>query len=262
MIRVDLQLPVEVSVKAQRGRRGANLLDVVQDPAVIGVFLVAVMTFLFALTLNHRADSRHEALSASVQSAVRDSARFEEDLRTADQLRAKRNRIQERIAAVGRIDQNRFAFVHVLDQVASALVADVWIEQVVTNSMDQSGTVRFTVNGFAPNNETVNLYLAQLEQSPFVTGVALQGANGVTMNGQEVTRFVLTGMSEVPDDSFLLTETIRPDGTRTSDIEQGELIIEAPAVDSTGASQADTAAATATPTQTPPALPDGAGTNR
>lgn len=238
MIRVDLQLPIETTAKSPLAKRGAGIRDAIQDPAVIGVFLIAVLTLIFALALEHRADVRHEALNASVQSAVRDSARFEEDLRTADQLRAKRNRIEQRIAAIAQIDQNRFAFVHVLDQLAAALVADIWLAEVTTTSTDASGGIRFGLSGYAPDNETAQRYMSQLEHSPFIAGVALQGTTLTSMNGQDVVRFVISAATEVPDQSFILTETIRPDGTRISDLDGASSIVVEPS-DSLIASPAD-----------------------
>lgn len=245
MIRVDLQLPVDPSIKTSFAKRGAGFLQLIQDPVVIGVFLIAILTFVFALVLDRRAHIRHETLDASVRSAVRDSARFEEDLRRADQLRAKREQIAQRISSIARIDQNRFAFVYALDQISAALVSDIWLESVTTRSVDGSGTVNLTITGYAPNNEKVNLYLTQLEHSPFLADATLQGTTTRPFNGHEVVQFVIAARTEIPDPSYIMTETIRPDGSRTSDLEGPTIIVEQPQ---------DSATATI-----PPAADDSAG---
>lgn len=262
MLRIDLQLPIEVRSKKGLLRRSAGIVDLLQDPAVIAVALVAVLVLVFGLFLDHRAATRQAALAQSVQSAVRDSARFERDLKTADELRARRGRIVDQIEAVESVDRNRFAFVHVLDQAASALIADVWLESVESIGTEaRTGNVRFNLSGFAPGTEEVDRYIKQLESSPFVAGVALQGAQGVEMNNQQVTRFVVTARSEVPDVSFLLTETIRPDGTVVSDLDSDGLLVTDPAPAADSVTAPDSVAPDSATGSRNPALPGGGSRN-
>lgn len=270
IIRVDLKLPLEARTTNHLRRVGAGLLEVLQDPAVIGVCLIAASAVVFAGVLDHRANVRLERLEQSVRAAVRDSIRFEQDLRASDELRRKRVDIERRIADVRTIDHNRFAFVHVLDHAASALVADVWLEEVLTISHDpETGHVQVQLIGFAPNSQTVQRYIDLLERSPFIAGASLASSTTQTINHQEAVRFMIIVSSEVPDVSYLHTETMRPDGSVVSSLDMDMIPYAAPNSPSSpsdgavGSVQTSTGSRNSTlPISMPTSLPNQVGASR
>lgn len=235
MIRVDLQLHLEEQKSSSFHKIGTGLIEIIHDPVVIGVFLIAATALVFAWVLDYRSLARQERLQESVHAAVGDSIRFERDLRTNDELRKKRAETERRIASVRTIDQNRYAFVHVMDHAASALVADVWIEELVTLAQDpQTGHVQVQITGFAPNSQTVQNYIELLERSPFIVGASLTSSTSQIINQQEAVRFTIIAWSEIADESYLFTETIRPDGTVTTNLDEESPPTSAP-IDSTTA---------------------------
>lgn len=215
MLRVDLQLDIDTSQSSRLRRRTRSMVEIFQDPAVIAVLLLAVGALGFALYLNQQANEQYRSLQQEVRQALRDSTSLQSDLAQAEELKARRTEIRERIQRVQQIDQGRYAYVHVMDQVSAALPAETWIESLQTQShKPESGQITFTVTGFAATNDIVSQFINRLENSAFIQNVSFQSSSQVPMGIQQITEFTLRGRSTQPDLSFLETIRIMPDGQR------------------------------------------------
>lgn len=216
MIRVDLKLDLGGTRNRFVRRRGVGLMDLIQDPWVITVFVLAIGVLVFALYLDHRVTSDYQQSRERVQQAVRDSSSLRADIVRAEELSAKRKAIEERINTIQEIDQNRFAFPHVMDQVAASVPPEVWIKTIKTVGEAGGGNVSFSLTGMAPTAEAAGDFTRQLEMSPFIAGASLESTTSETTGAQELIAFVITGRSELPDRSFLQTVSLGEQTEQTS----------------------------------------------
>lgn len=210
MLKVDLKLDLGGGARGRLlKQRGSSLADVFQDPGVIAILLFAVIALAGALFLNWRAEQTHTDVVASVQQAVRDSASLQSELEQARELEERQAAIESRVDKIRDVDHNRYAYVHLMDQVAAAIPSEVWISALNTVRRNPSnGSVTFRLIGFAPTNDVVGAFMQQLELSPFIADVRFLGVSTQSMAQQEVVRFELEGRSELPDISFLETEAL------------------------------------------------------
>jgi type IV pilus assembly protein PilN len=137
----------------------------VQAALFAGLVAVGAMAwFWFSL------QQQEEEVAVAVEAAVQDSARFADLIERTRRLQARRDSIVERVAVIQEIDQNRYVWPHVLDQVARALPDYTWLTQI-----GESGTnpLRIMLRGRAGNNYAVTVFMDQLEASDYFRGVDL-----------------------------------------------------------------------------------------
>jgi Tfp pilus assembly protein PilN len=140
------------------------------DKWVLGaaaVVLVALgaMGWMFTSLRKQRADAE-----VALEAAQRDSARFSDLIARTQLLTARRDSIGVRVGIIQKIDQNRFVWAHIMDEVARALPDYTWLTELAQVSNDPI-TIRLT--GQAGNNFALTVFMEQLEASPFLQGVTL-----------------------------------------------------------------------------------------
>lgn len=106
-----------------------------------------------------------EDLQVRLETAQADSARFAAQSARIAALRARRDSINNRIAIIQEIDQGRYIWAHVMDEVARALPDYTWVTDIVAQTSEPSP--QFLVDGFSGNQFAVARFLEQLEASPF-----------------------------------------------------------------------------------------------
>ena len=122
---------------AKKTVRGGSKFDVanamgsigasVKDPWLLGsasavVVAVAAVGILFT-TQNARASE----LTAKVDRAVRDSSRYAKVLDARRKLTAERDSVHRQLQIIRTIDENRYNWAHILDEVSRALPAYTWL---------------------------------------------------------------------------------------------------------------------------------------
>jgi Tfp pilus assembly protein PilN len=133
--------------------------------SAVGVLAVAAMVWLFVGLMKQR-----EEAQVALDEAVQDSARFSDLIARTQLLTARRDSIAQRVGIIQQIDQNRFVWAHVLDEIARALPDYTWMTEL-TQVSPEPATVRIT--GQAGNNFALTVFMEQLEASPFLQGVTL-----------------------------------------------------------------------------------------
>jgi len=137
-----------------------------------------------------------EELDVRLETAQADSARFAEQSRRIAMLRARRDSINDRIAVIQQIDQGRFVWAHVMDEVARALPDYTWVTGITAQSPEPNP--QFRIDGFAGTQFAVAVFLEQLEASPFFEQVDVVeiGAQDVGA-GQDAQRVQAYSLSAV-----------------------------------------------------------------
>jgi Tfp pilus assembly protein PilN len=219
------------SALAQMDVRAAlmALVASVRDPLLIGaVASVLLMAGIVGL-LYVRQQARFEDVTAQVDRAVRDSTRYSNVLAARRRVSAERDSVTQQLAIIRAIDNTRYQWAHVLDEVSRALPSFTWLialEQTstpplpptsdsakVTPADSAAGAqavstpppVRFRLVGQTIDIQALTLFMRQLESSPFIQAVTLTRSEIVIVDGKEVTQFELGAESESPPPGELRT---------------------------------------------------------
>jgi Tfp pilus assembly protein PilN len=203
----------------------ASLRERIRDPWMLGA-VAATLVAVAAVGLLYTTQSRREAaLEESVQQAVQDSTRYASVLRERERAEAKRDTVLRSLNLVRAIDDDRFIWPHVMDEVSRALPPYTWImslgfsgagqgQQAVTTmpAGAQAGgkkhhvqtaiphdTVRIRLVGNTVDIQALTRFMKQLESSPFLEDVQLAKSERAQDHGKEVTQFQLDMMYSRPD---------------------------------------------------------------
>jgi Tfp pilus assembly protein PilN len=216
MIRIDLQIPMKGLGRNAAIRRNLTLLrETFTHPAVLAFAILVVGLGAFAVFLQRQAEDELSRVKAQMQTAIQDSTRLEVDIAKSNEFRLRQQEMSNQVVQIEAVDRNRFAFVHIMDQASAALPAgSAWIRKIETKTQDaMTGRITFVLHGTAASDEVVTRYQQALEASPFIVSVQFLGSDTKLMNDQPVVEFSLEGSSDLPDRSFLQTETINADGS-------------------------------------------------
>jgi Tfp pilus assembly protein PilN len=134
--------------------------------AVAAAVAVGYMGFTF-MSLR----SQQEELSVQLENAIQDSIQNAAIIQRTNELRARADSIQERVAIIQEIDAHRYTWPHILDEIAAAVPDYTWLREVLYSS-DNPLTVR--VAGRAASYYAITNFMRRLEASRFLRGVSLE----------------------------------------------------------------------------------------
>lgn len=151
-----------------RGGRGGGGGGSAIDPyqgffAVAAAIAVGYMAFSF-LSLR----SETEDLRVQLETAVQDSIRNAAIIQRTNELRARADSIQERVAIIQEIDAHRYTWPHILDEVAAAVPDYTWLREVLYSGDDP---LQVRIAGRAGSIFAITSFMRRLEASRFLGGV-------------------------------------------------------------------------------------------
>jgi Tfp pilus assembly protein PilN len=167
----------------------------------IGVFALLVLTYLVWST-----GSSVSALEARVQQEVRDSIDFHTTIGLTAELRAREDTIRQKIEVIRSVDERRFIWPHILDEVSAAMPPFTWLTSV--GSAGAKTAPRITLTGNAGTTQALTRLMRNLEDSPFLREVTLVTTEQVTEQNRTFLRFALEAAYERPDEAMLETVPI------------------------------------------------------
>jgi type IV pilus assembly protein PilN len=159
MIRINL-LPFRAARKKENIRRQLMVYGL----SVVLLFCIMGYTFFY--------------LSSTLSGLKEDEKRIQDELRSYEQtikriaeLEKKIKEIRAKLAVIRELEKNKTGPVHLLDEIAMAVPREkLWL-----SSMKESkGSM--TLTGTAMDNETIALFMTNLEKSDYISGVDLQSA--------------------------------------------------------------------------------------
>lgn len=207
----------------------------VKDPyllsAVAAVFLAAAAVAGMHVTQKSSAVD----LGLRETAAMRDSTRYAMILKERRRAEAKRDSVMKQLTIIRSIDDDRYVWPHILDEISRSLPPYTWLKSVQQTSAvvvpaalledqkkaDTSAATR-EKKGEAPTNEalrfrvignTVDIqaltrFMKLLETSPFLQNVQLAKSELVMLDGKEVTEFQLDAEFERPEKSVITTAPV------------------------------------------------------
>jgi Tfp pilus assembly protein PilN len=195
------------------------------DKYLLAAVASSITAALVIGMLYSRQTYRAVTLAAAQEQAVKDSTRL--SIALAEKLRAEamRDTALRQINIIRSIDEDRFVWPHILDEVSRALTPYTWLTSIAIAGTPQgsvnvvanppaSGAARVDTNvvreaialrivGQTVDIQALTRFMRQLEASPFVASVTLEKSEMVLEGNKEVTQFALTAAYTRPDASHL-----------------------------------------------------------
>ena len=244
MIEINL-LPGSGKKKSSRGGGGgakkidlraafAGILQKIRDPWLISavgsvVLAVGVVggTYLYQ-------EQRISSLTEAETTALADSTKFAAALKERARAAARRDTLLRRLNLIRAIDEDRFIWPHVLDEVSKALPPYTWLSSLAFMGTPQGSVnvaagakpvaasaekgkakaktvdteiprdeVRIRMIGLTPDIQALTRFMRQLESSPFFSDVQLNNSQLAADQGKDVTQFTLDVTYNRPDTSVI-----------------------------------------------------------
>jgi Tfp pilus assembly protein PilN len=178
------------------------------DPWIVGLSAVGVLLLLVFAFGFWRTGARQSALRAQIEEEVADSVRLSSAIQLAETLRARQDTIAQKIAVIRQVDERRYVWPHVMDEISKSVPAFTWLTRLnSTEARDSSATgPSLTLEGNAGSTQALTRLMKNLEASPYLRDVTLVTSAQATEEGRSFQRFTLEARYERPDSS--LVETI------------------------------------------------------
>lgn len=177
-----------------------------------------------------------EELEARLDTALTDSSRFATLLRSRAIAAAKRDTLERQLNLIRSLDEDRYIWPHVMDEVSRALPQFTWLTLLGFSGTPQGAVnvaaappvapadtaagkrldtnipkdpVSIRLMGRTVDFAAMTRFMRQLEASPFLSNVAIERSEFANEAGKEVTQFTLTMLYERPDTSMLTMVPLR-----------------------------------------------------
>lgn len=134
-------------------------------------------------------ERRAAALDQRLDSALADSARLAELRSLSDSLGDRREAVRSRLRLVKRLDGNRYAWAHLMNELSAALPDVVWLTEV--RRMSPLPSLRVTVRGVAANPLAITSYVRNLRAQPHVGSATIRGSSRRQVRGITAQSFTL-----------------------------------------------------------------------
>ena len=173
-------------------------------PIVAAAGVVAVLLAVYSVW---NLGARRAELEAQVQAEVTDSTRFATTIELVQALQARQDTMQLKIGIIAEVDQRRYVWPHLLDEISTAVPAYSWLTEIASAGAADTvaGPLSFTIQGSAGSTQALTRLMKNLEGSPFVRDVTLVTSEQTDMEGRAVHKFSLEARYESPDSSAIET---------------------------------------------------------
>lgn len=167
-----------------------------------GLLLLLVFAFTF-----WRTGVRQGELQTRIEGEVADSARLASAIQLVETLRARQDTITQKIAIIRDVDQRRYTWPHLLDEISMSVPAFTWLSNlsstVSSDSINPGPSI--TLQGNAGSTQALTRLMKNLEASPFLQGITLVTTEQASEEGRTFQRFTLEAQYETPDPSRIET---------------------------------------------------------
>ena len=202
----------------------------VRDPFLVGAIASLALSAVAVGGLHLDHTRRMAAATRREAAAVADSARYATVLADKRAAEAQRDSILRQLDIIRSIDNDRFVWPHVLEEVSRALPAYTWLTSLNQTSAVVSAAARpdsaavaadslagrtradgappraplqFRLVGHTVDIQALTRFMKLLEASPFIRDVQLARTDLAVTAGKQVTEFQLDAQYEVPPPSAL-----------------------------------------------------------
>lgn len=155
-----------------RGGGGGSAVD-----SYMAFFAVALSVAIgYMMWAYSGVNGTREELEVRIEEEVQDSTRFADLIERTNLLTARNDSIAQRVAIIQEIDQGRYIWPHILDEVAAAVPDYTWLREVLYAGGEP---VQVRVNGRAGSIYAITNFMRRLEASQFLRAVQMDRAEQV-----------------------------------------------------------------------------------
>jgi Tfp pilus assembly protein PilN len=224
------------SGKKSKSKGGGSSLDIgaalkgviakVTDPFLLGAIGSTVAAAVIVGGLYTRQVTREASLQDKERRAIKDSTQYAVIVKSIRKAQAKRDSVMRQLNIIKVIDNNRFIWPHVMDEVSRALPPYTWLTSLQQTNMtfappagapaapkgkkgenaDSAAAavpVQMQIVGNTVDIQALTRFMKALEASPFIENVTLVKTTVIPVEGKEVTEFQLTGTYQQPDSALV-----------------------------------------------------------
>ncbi|HEY7236841.1 MAG TPA: PilN domain-containing protein [Gemmatimonadaceae bacterium] len=220
--------------KINFGAMLAGITQKIRDPWLISAVGSVVLSVAVVGTTYLYQEQRLTSLGAAETAALADSTRYAVALKERMRADARRDTLLRRMNLIRAIDEDRFIWPHVLDEVSKALPPYTWLSSLAFMGTPQGSInvaagakpeaasedkgkkkakkvdvevprdeVRIRMIGLTPDIQALTRFMRQLEASPFFADVQLNNSQLASDQGKDVTQFTLDVTYSRPDTSVI-----------------------------------------------------------
>jgi Tfp pilus assembly protein PilN len=223
----------------------AGFNEKVKDPWLIAAASSVVIAVATVGVLFTAQNARATEVERKLDGAVRDSTRLTTVLSARRAMKADRDSVQRQLLIIRTIDDNRYNWAHILDEVSQALPQYTWLTVLEQTTKpptppgadsvgatpgarpakpDTSRAARiaaqeaaiveihpdlgFRIVGQTVDIQALTLFMKQLESSPFLQKISLKRSEIVVVDGKDITEFELLAEYEVPAPGVIRTSPL------------------------------------------------------
>jgi Tfp pilus assembly protein PilN len=218
----------------------SGIIAQVKDPYLIGSAVVVIASAVAIVGLWGLQQSTSARLDRDLQTAVQDSIRFGLMIKERRKVLAQRDEVLGQLSMIKEIDDNRFTWPHIMDEVSRALPPYTWLTSLSQTSAvpappgsellalppgvqpqrpanaqatagqtaaDSAAAARLTFRliGQTVDIQALTRFMKDLEASPFIQDIQLVKSVTIIVDQREVTEFQLDAAWEIPDPSVIRT---------------------------------------------------------
>ena len=213
---------------------GGGLSGRVKDRMLIGSVAAVIVAFLAVGYLYTSQAAYGSELEARRDRALSDSTRYANFLKDRWHAESVRDTLLRQVNIIKSLDEDRYVWSHVVDEVSRALPQYTWLTSVAYNGTPQGSVnvvatpktpapdtlhknmrpkrieteivrepVAVRVQGHTVDIQALTRFMKDLESSPFLSNVQLDRSELALELGKEVTQFQLTVGYSRPDTSAI-----------------------------------------------------------
>jgi Tfp pilus assembly protein PilN len=216
----------------------SGIIAQVKDPYLMGSAAVVILAAVATVGLWGLQQSTSSRLDRDLQTAVQDSIRFGLMIKERRKVLAQRDEVLGQLSMIKEIDDNRFTWPHIMDEVSRALPPYTWLTSMSQTSAvpappgseppiptaaqgqraqgaqtaakaaaDSAAAARLTFRliGQTVDIQALTRFMKDLEASPFIEDIQLVKSVTIIVDQREVTEFQLDAAWETPDPSVIRT---------------------------------------------------------
>jgi len=160
-----------------------------KDPWLIAAVAIPALVLLVVgwLWLSQRSEGGE--IDARIAEAVEDSTRLSDLRALSDSLMAREAQIRERLDLLSDLDDGRFVWPRLLDEISRALPNYAWLTSI--REASAAPDLQVQVDGMAANPLAITAYVRRLQESPFVGQVRILGSQEQNLDGFSAHSFKL-----------------------------------------------------------------------
>ena len=218
----------------------SGLSEKIKDPWLIAAVVSVIIAAVSVGGIYLYQESRTSDLLSREEKALQDSTTYSAVLRDKAKAEAKRDTLLRQLNIIKSIDDDRFIWSHVMDEVSKALPPYTWLTVLNVTGTPQGSVnvaasakpaeaapaadaaapktpkkakkldtevpkdeVKIRMLGLTADIQALTRFMKQLESSPFFTNVQLNKSELAMDQGKEVTQFTLDVTYSRPESSLI-----------------------------------------------------------